>query len=349
MSARNENKVAIRRVGVPGEAALELRGTVLVFHKRTWVGASTMFIPVEWVEIRHGRRRDLRRLYQGIIAFMVAVLFAMPLSLMVLRTDLVAAVYQSHLLFVVTAGLLGVLFTVCACIGVWSLALFAPRRETTDIVVEGAPRRLRIHFWRPPGRRPELDALVKRLTELRGAMEEQLDHPVRMNHVWRRPRPYRVALLKGIAISFLLYLVLMVLEFARLAGAGPALPRVYYLFVLAPPVFYVLRRAVTQLGRLREPEAFRRALGCYRREETDAAIGHLRRLLEHHPEHQAGRLLLTQACAEQGAFDEALRHCEHLDGDHPMLARQLRASIWGIRRMHERMYPPETAADGQSR
>ncbi len=347
MTKTANGRVKIRRVGLPGEAALELRGTVLLFHKRSWVAASTMFIPVEWVEIQHARRRDLRRLYQGVIAWMAALLFAMPLSLILLKTELVAGLYPSPALMRFSALALTLFLLACAGVGLWSLAMFAPRRETTELTISGAPRRLRIHFWHPPGKRPELDALVTRLAELRGAVSRHIDHPVRMNHVWRRPRPYRVALLKGLAVSFLLYLIVMMLEFLRLAGRGPELPRLFYLFLVAPPASYLLRRAAAEAWRLREPEAFRRGLRCYRREEADQAIGHLRALVEQHPEHQAGRLLLTQACTETGAFDEALRHCEYLDADHPMLARQLRASIWGIRRMHERMHPDDSASGAQ--
>ena len=237
MTRTKNNKVAIQRVGMPGEAALELRGTVLVYHKRTWVAASTMFIPVEWLDIRHGRRRDLRRLWQGIIACMAAILFAMPLSLMLLRADLVAGLYPSQALLTASAWLLGLLCLACAAAGAWALAGFLPRRETTGLTINGAPRRLRIHFWHAPGRRPELDALVARLAELRGTVADTVDHPVRMNHVWRRPRPYRIALLKGLAVSFLLYLVIMTLEFTRLAGRGPELPRILYLVLLAPHAF----------------------------------------------------------------------------------------------------------------
>ncbi|MFA6243261.1 MAG: hypothetical protein WC655_20150, partial [Candidatus Hydrogenedentales bacterium] len=59
-------KATIRPVGSLGEATLEIRGTVLVYHQSGWAGSATVFIPIEWVSISETMRRDSRRLVRAV-------------------------------------------------------------------------------------------------------------------------------------------------------------------------------------------------------------------------------------------------------------------------------------------
>ena len=68
---------------LPGRAWLELKGTILVYEKRTWVSSSSTFIPIEWVRVAHGARRDMRRLWYGLLGMLAALLFLLPLALVV--------------------------------------------------------------------------------------------------------------------------------------------------------------------------------------------------------------------------------------------------------------------------
>lgn len=339
MTRDGTTKIPIERVNAPGEAWLELRGSILVYHKRTWVASSSMFIPVERVGVSHGRQYDLRRLWLGILGVLVAILLAMPLSLILFRmphpepADLAIAV------------LLAILLAVAVVPGLWSLFRFFFQRPTTTLSIDILPYASTIRFWRGPRRDPALDALLERLAVERERMQSAGLDPVRMSHsaglggvMWRRPLALRVALIKGLVISFLFYLGFLGLEILRFAGHGPEFSRWYYAVLAVPPLFHLgsvtLRKGATQL---REPKAFRHALRCHARGDLAAAARRLDALFEAYPDHALGRLLMVRVCTEQGAFDDALRHCEALVRDHPATAMRMQNTIWSVRRMHERM------------
>jgi hypothetical protein len=331
MQVYGQNRLPIERVGVPGEASLELKGTILVFHKRTWATSSSMFIPVEWVQIWDGTRRDLRRAWQGTIALLAAVLLALPFSL--------AALYgppRGILDFAVHGGL-AVLLALTLAIAAFSLARFARPRGITTIAVEGRHYTFNIVFWRTPGRHPELDALLERLRTMSGHARGA-DHPIRMNHMWHRPRPCRLALLKGAAVSVVLYVVFLVIETLNLLDAAFVLPRAVYGFLAAPPLFYLASAVLRRGGASRhDPPAYRAAVRQYSRGALEEALDILRGLLAIEPDYDAGRLLMIQVCTERYAFDDAFRHCAELARRHPQIATHLQANIWGIKRMYERM------------
>jgi hypothetical protein len=48
---KKSHKLSIRRIGGTRQFSLELRGTVLLVHESGWIGNSSTFIPVEWVEV----------------------------------------------------------------------------------------------------------------------------------------------------------------------------------------------------------------------------------------------------------------------------------------------------------
>jgi hypothetical protein len=196
-----------------------------------------------------------------------------------------------------------------------------------------------IAFWRRPGERPKLDALIAQIEQQTGLGEGDMPLPVRMNHLWRRPRPFRIALVRGLTISFALYVALLVMETLRMAGLELALPRVLYALLALPPLAHLLYVVVRRDGLRHEPLAFRDALRAYQRGDLGETRARLQTLLEQDPRHAMARLLMVQACAESAEFESAMAHCEMLAREDPLLATRLQASLWGLRRLHDRMGP----------
>lgn len=324
-------KLPIARVDGTGEAFLELKGTILLYHKQTWVASSTAFIPVEWIRVSEGRRRDLRHLWRGLLGLLVTVLLALPLWLIEFRM-------RPHLPYDVWMETgLALLFMVTLIVGLTSLAAYARPRRTVTLSVEGAPSGSHIYFWRVPALDGAVGSFLERLSLAQRRVRGGELHPVRMHHVWRRPRPYRMVLVKGLGISFFLYLLLLCLEFLRISGYGPEFSRFHYAWLLVPPLFYLAGVALRQAPNLWEPRNFRQALRCYAKGRLREAAGHLEALLAAHPDHDPGRFLLVRALAEQFAFDDALKQCEPLTEHHPLLAARLQANLWEIKRMQARM------------
>lgn len=330
---QNMESIRVVPAGKPGRAWLDLRGTILIYRRESWVTSASLFIPMEWVRVSTLHRRDYRRLWNGIIGLMAAALFTLPLLLLIFYMP----PYEPGD-FWIGAGLC-TLWLISAGSGCWSLARFIPREPVTVLEIRNAACPMDIAFWRRPGENPPLDALIARLNEQPGENAEPMPYPVRLNHLWRRPRPYRIALVQGLTIAFALYATLLVLEILRLAGVDLALPRLLYALLALPPLAYLLTAALRQDGLRREPASLREALRAYRRGELDEARARLESLLEENPHHTKGRLLLVQACAEAAEFDAAMAHCEMLAREDPMLATRLQASLWGLRRLHDRMGP----------
>ena len=320
-------------VGKPGRAWLELRGSILIYRRESWVTSASLFMPIEWVSVSTYHRRDYRQLWNGIIGLMAAALFTLPLSLLLFFMG----PYEPGDLWIATG--LGALLCIAAGSGIWSLLRFLPRRPVTVLKVANAAYPLEIAFWRHPGERPGLDALVARLEHQPGQADERMPYPVRMNHLWRRPRPFRIALVRGLTIAFALYVALLVMELLRLAGLDLALPGVLYALLAVPPLAHLAHAALRRDGIRREPASFREALRAYQRGELGEAQALLASLLEQDPGHALGRLLMVQACAEAAEFDAAMAHCEALAREEPLLATRLQASLWGLKRLHDRMGP----------
>ena len=331
MDFLSDAKVPIKRIAVPGEAWLELKGTILVFHARNWISLSSMFIPLEWVDASEGYRRDYRRLWAGIIGVLVAILLSLPLSLLSLYLP------ERRGLDMSLAVGLGVLLAISVCVAVWSLATFFRRRRYTAFTVKGKLSGYTIAFWHTLGEDAALDGLVGRLCALEGNLDETIPYPIRMKHIWRRPRPVRIAFVKGMVVSFFLYLLLLSCDVLHRIGKMPWFSSTYFFFLVAPPAFYVTMVMLRRVLMLRQPRAYRDAVrSCARGALADAREG-LKGLLDVRPEYDPGRLLMVQVCAEQYAFDDAFYHCERLAREHPALATQLQENLWGIKRMYERM------------
>jgi len=212
MQINGSDKIPIERVDGPGKAWLELKGTILLYHKQTWVGSSTTFIPVEWVQVSEGMRQDIQRLWRGLIALLVAVLFALPLCLLIFQM-------QPHLAYDVFIGIgLGVFMLFSAGIGLFLLITFIIPRRTVCLNIESTPYRLKIHFWRPARQDQVIQGILTGIEEARARIEAADLPPTRVNHLFRHPMPYRIAFVKGMAVSFCLFVLMLAMEILRFSG-----------------------------------------------------------------------------------------------------------------------------------
>jgi hypothetical protein len=330
MSSATAQRTAIRRIDAPGRAWLELKGSILLFHKETWVSSATLYIPVEWVRIEEGRQRDIRLLWQGILGFLVAAAFTPPLTLLLWRDYFADA--AGRLFEIATASL--VIAGVAA--GILSLLLFLRPRPMAMLHVEGAPYATGIAFWRSPPD-PALETLLDRITDAHAATLATGLHPIRMNHLWRRPRPYRIATIRGLATSVALFTALQIIEWSGWVRHASSLPPAIYAVLAVPPLVYLGGVFIRRGFVLREPPGFRAAWRAYTAGRTDDAIAALLTFLKDHPEHPLGRILLIRALTERWRLDEGLQQCDRLVDEDPALALRLRTTVWELKRMAERM------------
>ena len=323
-------KLPIRRVAVPGRAWLELKGSILVYHKTSWVGSSSMFVPVEWVEVHHELRHEWRRLWRGIISVLISFLASLPLTLLLVQRP------EYEWAPLATTVLSALMAFSCGA-GIYFLLSFVRPRAVTELHIEHRPHPMRISFWHAWGRNRDLDQLVQRLKGFKIHTEEKIPFPVRMKHVWYKPRPYRIAFVRGLAISFVLYLALSVMELLAWFGQMPVLSSWYYLTLLAPPLFYMIQQGL-EIGILsNKSREYVLAVRAYVKGDLGMAARLLEVVLTADPDETTARLLLIQILTEQYNFDSAARHCDKISIEHPEVAAHLQANIVGIKRMYERM------------
>lgn len=331
MFEEHAQRIAVTPVGKPGRAWLELKGSILIYRRESWVTSASVFMPLEWVTVAECRRYDWKRLWRGTIALMCAVLFALPLYLLVFHM-------RPHEPIDLWIGLgLAVLFCVAAMIGAWQFWLLPRRERVTVLRVERQPFGLDMAFWRRPAEHPALDALVEAIRSGKKHVDAELAHPIRMNHLWHRPKPYRIAIVKGATVGICLGMALLVLDTVRVLGYGPEIPWWLHITVIAPLLFYLFLEGLRRGPLSRKPFAYRAALRAYLKGHLLSARAYLENLLREQPDYAEARLLMVQACAEDYAFDNAFAHCARLAEEHPMLASRLEAAIWGLKRIHERM------------
>jgi len=332
MDDLDDSKVPIERCGVPGKAWLQLRGSILSYDKETWVSSSSTYIPIEWIEIVRGRSIDLRRLWRGLLSLLVAILLFMPASLAffgpfpVSTSAMIVAIGAT----IVAAAILAV--------GLVHLVTFTLPRPMIALAIDSTPFPLKIRFWLSVHHRGIQEDLLKHIAARQAHLQATEDVPIRMNHMWLRPHPYRIALLKGAAISLLFYLGLASLYAYRLLTEGSSVHPAFLGLLVVPPLTYTAITAFRmRLQGFGQPQEFRKALRLQRQGKLSEASTRLEHLLEERPDFDLGRLLLIRILTEECEFEEALTNSEHLHAEHPLLATRLQANLWGLRRMHERM------------
>ena len=328
-------RVAIERVGAPGRAWLELRGSVLIYEKQTWVAAATTYIPIEWIAVENGVHRDLRFLWRGILALLVAVLFALPLSLFVSQraANMLAGMVPAKPLAFTLVALLFVALMTAAIF----LNRYARPRPIFRLIPHDNPLIPSIVFWRHGEQDAALEALIGRLKALRQRAPNEAPQPVRMNHSWRKTHPWRLALLNGFGLGFVMLTVLLPVEIFHQAGFFPSFSHWSYLALAVPMLVSCLAILPRQIGLWRQPKPFRDAVHAQRNGDLSAARACLEDLLKNDPKHAAGRFLLIRLLAEQGDVTAALKMCAPLDDEFPFEINRLRGNLLELQRIFARM------------
>jgi hypothetical protein len=315
-------RAQIRPVVGPRRAWLELKGTVLIYHRRGWVGSQSVFIPVEWVSITERQRLDSKYLLVGLPALALALVLQAPL----LRAASTTSWGESHWPALIAGGALAL----WAFAVVFVVLAFLRRRPTTLIAVDSEPARLRIEFWHRPTDDPNLDSLVGSLKSLRERIHDMMPYPVQSGHTWYRLRPFRATLFKGLFISIILCVPIAVL------GWLTRTPYVEFLLLL-PPVFYMSIYGMNYIRMLSAPRLFREALRCYNRGETAPAREKIERALAEHPDYMDANLLGIYVSVELQDFERAFGLCRKVSAINPEVGEEIAKELWSLRRMHDRM------------
>lgn len=333
-------RIAVEPAGAPGAAWLEMRGSILVYRRRSWVASFSAYLPVEWLERSDARRCDWQRLWQSVIALLIAILIALPLSLCYLCRDLLS---PADLLWVVP---LGILFLAMLGVCVARFGAFLVARPCTTLQVADAPSGLSVRIWRSgTAQDQQVETLLAQVAAARDKVARGLLPTLHMNHGWYQPDPYRMALLKGGIISFFLYTVLLAWALLAFLGGMDPLPLWCFAFLAAPPLFHFAVAAMRDMQSLGAPRAFRRARRHYRRGALEAARQDLDRAVDASPDNLAVHLLMVRVCAEMGALDAAMHHCGKISRERPLMAAALEENLWAIRRVLERMDVPPAHED----
>ena len=315
-------RVSVHEVGARNQrSTLELRGTVLVYHVKTWVGTASTYIPVEWVDIsRHWRMRPGRLFSAGLLVSVC------------MMAGFAVYEYATFLLPLYSIVLFGVmLYVVVAFRNFWR------GHATIRFDVDLAPRQFQIECWDQPGRHSSLSRLTKRILALQRNLEEHVPYPVHMTYQWYSVRPWRASVMQAM---FITVLAAWPVHFA----VGYFDIPLFYGFLVLPSVFYLGRLAWNRAALAMAPADFRQALAAHDRQDYEAARSHLTLYLEQNPNQQTALMLLSQMQCRLHDYNAALRTCDRFAGQDPELASHMQEEILGMQRMHARMHPPTAGA-----
>jgi len=314
----------IRPVSGPRNALLELKGTILVYHQRAWSGQASVFIPVEWISLKHITCTDARIVYQVMALPAIALILAMPV------------IATARHFFGPNAEILGGLLLVGLFMGLVAASvggyIVARNRKAIELTadVEHAP--LRIRFWYRPGESADHDRLVSQLTNMSERADEMIAYTIQKSHTWYRIRPLRAAFVKALFFTAVLLLPIQII--ATMFNQPLA-----NLALVLPAIVYIGRYALeTTLLRF-APEGFRQAVHSYHQNKPKLAEKYLRTVFDVEPDYLEGCLLSIQLSLESRDFGTAFMRCRQVAKSDPDLADDIAEEIWLFKRMNDRMRP----------
>jgi hypothetical protein len=335
MSEHQTLVALVKPLGRRGTVALQLIGTILTVHRRSWIADKKLFLPVEWLEIIRDTRRDIRDLWHALLAALVLVLLSLPLSLLLVYYE--AWTRWEVVLFIGLA----LLWVATASIALRFSRRFARARPAITLQLKGDLRFFRLRFHRPTPRDPILESVIQRIEKLCRHSDDFVRYPIRIVHEWRRIFPYRIAFVQGVFLTLCLTFLLLIADIFLYPALGMAqIAFLHGLALLPAPVSLAvlfLRRHVLHM----QPAAYRAAERAYLQGDIETALYKLNELLHADPHHIPAQILRIQAYTESGSFDLALQDCQTLSGENPALAKNLQEKIWAIRRIYERMHEPD--------
>lgn len=323
--------VNLTRVNQPGKVRLELKGSILIIHKENWVSKYSLYVPVEVVDIEEGKHRNYRKLWQSVLGLMLAFLLCLPLSLWFIYRPLF---YSYDLLWILP--LLGLLlFTLI--VGFFSFFQFLRLNPAISLIFHHRSQIMKMSFWIKSDIQVALEKLVSRIHELKKILEIEGYIPIKVCPMWFHARPYRKALLIGLAVSFVLFCGITI--FLVLQVAGEFKDKIWWTYCILPfpPLVSVVSEYLRRKIWWGVPVGFKKARIAFEKENYSSAITELQKLLEEHPNLGIARFLLIRLLTEKGEYDNALKHCEEFYFQEPSLATELKTTIWWLRCIQERM------------
>ncbi len=332
--------VNLTRVNQPGKVCLELKGSILVIHKESWVSKYSLYVPVEVVDIEKEKYRNYRKLWEGILGLMLAFLLCLPLSLWFIYKPLF---YLYDLLWILP--LVG-LFLFTLIIGFLGFARFSKLNPAISLIFHHRSRLMKMSFWIKPEIQTTLEKLLVKITELKKLLETEGYIPLKICPMWFHSKPYRKSLLMGTAVSFVLFCIITVFLVLQVAGEYEEKIWWTYLILPLPPLVSVIREYIRRKLLWGIPKRLKKARNAFEKENYSSAITELQQLLKEQPDLGVARFLLVQLLAEKGEYDRALKHCEEFYFQEPSLATELKTTIWWLRCVQERMeYVPRESSD----
>jgi len=311
-------RVAVHEVGTRRRRSwLELRGTVLVYHVKTWVGTASTYIPVEWVDISRDWRVRPGKLLGASLLMCLCIL-----------AGFAVLEYAGFLLPLYTLVFFAaILYVLVALRGFWR------GHPTVRFDVDLAPQQFQIECWDQPGRHSGLSRLTKRILALQRDIDDHVPYPVHMTYQWYSVRPLRASIAQAVFIT-------LVLAWPVYFAVGYFDIPLFYAFLLLPTVYYLGRYAWNRASLAMAPPDFRQALAAHDRQDYESARSHLTRYLEDYPNQQSALMLLSQMQCRLHDYNAALRTCDRFAPQDPELASHMQEEILGMQRMHKRMHPP---------
>ncbi len=321
--------ISFSQVNIPGNFSLQLKGSILLVKKETWVSSIMYYVPVEILEITKFESRDLRRLWEGIIGLMVAFLFFLPLSLWKQYHSLFV---KSDLFWVVPLFLM---FWLSLIVGIRGILLFLPNRPAVRFSIMYGLRNEKFSFWVKPDTRQKLDELISQIHKVQNYLSKSNEVPLRICPAWYRSKPYRKAIIMSLAVSFVLFCLITVFVIVQTLLGGVGKFWLLYLVLPLPPIFSVIKEYIERNGfTYAEIKKFRSA---YESERLEELADDLQNFIKTNPDLYPARFFYIQVLTELGNFEQALKQCEMLYEFDPSVANKTKMVILEFKKIRERM------------
>ena len=291
--------LGIRQADSFRPAFLSLSGTVLTVREKWWTGDVTWYLPVEWVTLASGRRRNQRRLVIGVFIFL-GLLLGSFLSLLSERLKPVSII----LFFLAFLSL--------------TITLVVWMRKRLTIILTAEPAKTRWEFFEEPDPQGPQRRFLEVLRALRAEIRDLEPFPAKSSIARSAGRRWR----ELVQLTLLFMVPGIITERANLL-----------LLALLPSGWELVRHARL----LMEPRPFRVALRRARRREYPEAIEALRAALDDKPAHKPSLELFFECCTEIGRHEEAIEAIRRMRDLDPERAQEMEEDRWVVLRIHERM------------
>ncbi len=295
--------LAIRQADHFRPASLSLAGTVLICHEKWWAGDVTWYLPLEWMTVTYGRRRNQRSLVNGALTFLGLLLG----SFVLVRVSSLLEVLKPVPLILLLLAFLSLAIT----------PLFWLRRRPT-VILTAEPAKTRWEFFEDRDPHGPQRRFLEELRVHQGRIRDIEPFPAKSSFARSKGRRWR----ELAQLIFLFSIPGIITEQERLL-----------LLALLPVGWELVRNARLLL----QPKSFRNAERSARRGRYQEAIEALRPVLTADPAHKPSLQLFFECCMELGWHEEALEAISGMKDLDPERAHEMEEDRWLFRRIHERM------------